>query len=481
LKKKFLSNLILLVFLNLLIKPFWFFGIDITVQNRVGEVDYGFYASLFGFAFMMNILLDLGITNFNNRRISQDHSYLNPGLSKIIPLKFLLSLVYGIIVFLTAWLIGYDSVQIKLLVVLVLNQFIASFILYLRSNISGLQLFRTDSLLSVLDRTLMIILTGILLWSNILKQPFKIEWFVYTQTISYTLTCIIILLVVRYHSGKIRMSFNLTEMKSLLKMSYPFALLILLMSFFNRADSVMIERLLPDDGKFQTGVYFQSYRLLDAFSQFSLLFAGLLLPMFSKMLKTGEKIDELVQIAISLLLTVSITVAVISYFFNVNLISLFYHDAVDSSPKVFRILMIGYIGISVSYVYGTLLTANKNLKQLNIIAIITVVINIVLNLILIPKFKAIGAAIASLSAQGFFAITQVIVSHKLFNLKMKKLFIPRVILFTIIVICTSYLTLLKLDWILSLLIVAFISIAAAIITRLIRPKEIIEILRGSAE
>ena len=38
--REFILNILLLVFINLLIKPFFIFGIDLTVQNRVGE-DYG--------------------------------------------------------------------------------------------------------------------------------------------------------------------------------------------------------------------------------------------------------------------------------------------------------------------------------------------------------------------------------------------------------------------------------------------------------
>lgn len=474
-KKKFLSNLILLIVLNILIKPFWFFGIEVAVQNRVGEEMYGFYFSLFNFAFIMNILLDIGITNYNNREIARDHSILGSSVSRIIPLKFLLSIFYGVFAFSAGLLIGYDSVQFKLLAVLVLNQFLSSFILYLRSNISGIQLFRTDSLLSVLDRTLMIIMTGLLLWTNILKEPFRIEWFVYTQTVSYSLTALVILFIVLHHSGKIKLKFNFSEMRSILRLSYPFAILILLMSFFNRADSVMIERLLPD-GLYQAGLYAQSYRILDAFSQFSLLFAGLLLPMFSKMLKTGEKIGELMKIALSLLLTVSISLAVISYFFNKDIISLLYDDAATSSPLIFRILMIGYIGISISYIYGTLLTANRNLKQLNILALITVAINIGLNILLIPKYKAIGAAIASLSSQSFYAITQVIVSHGIFKIGLNRMIIPRIAVFTVIIILTAYFTSQYIAWIPAILIVAVVSLVASVATGLIRPKEIWGIL-----
>ena len=183
LKKRFITNLVLLIFLNLLIKPFWFFGIEVGVQNRVGEEIYGFYFSLFNFAFILNILLDIGINNFNNRAISRDHSLLEgTPCSHHSSETVALSLVYAGVVLISGKFIGYSAEQFTMLWILVLNQFLASFILYFRTNISGLQYFRTDSLLSVMDRTLMILFTGLLLWGNISHEPFQIEWFVYAQT-----------------------------------------------------------------------------------------------------------------------------------------------------------------------------------------------------------------------------------------------------------------------------------------------------------
>ena len=287
LKKRFITNLALLIFLNLLIKPFWFFGIEVGVQNRIGAEMYGFYFSLFNFAFILNILLDLGINNFNNRSIARDHKLLKDHLAAIIPLKLLLSLIYAVVVLISGKIIGYSSEQFKMLWMLVLNQFLASFIIYFRTNISGLQYFRTDSLLSVMDRTLMILFTGLLLWGNITSKPFQIEWFVFAQTASYTLTLITSALIVRYRSGSFITHINLTRSLKILRLSYPFALLILLMSLFNRVDSVMLERIL-ENGNVEAGIYAQSFRIFDAASQFSLLFAMLLLPMVETI---SERID----------------------------------------------------------------------------------------------------------------------------------------------------------------------------------------------
>src|SRR5690606_41980742 len=86
----------LLVFLNLLIKPFWIFGIDRTVQNTVGTESYGMYAVLFSLTIMFNIFLDMGIANFNNRNIAQNSQLLQKYFSNAMVLKLFLGVLYTI-------------------------------------------------------------------------------------------------------------------------------------------------------------------------------------------------------------------------------------------------------------------------------------------------------------------------------------------------------------------------------------------------
>ena len=66
-QRVFFSNLILMVLLNLLVKPIALFGIDATVQNRVGPESYGLYFSLLNLSVIFNTLLDLGINNFTTK------------------------------------------------------------------------------------------------------------------------------------------------------------------------------------------------------------------------------------------------------------------------------------------------------------------------------------------------------------------------------------------------------------------------------
>ncbi len=476
-KRKFVTNLILLLFLNLLIKPFWIFGIDRTVQNVVGNESYGLYFALFNFSVILNIILDLGITNYNNRNIAQHNFLLSKHLSNIVGLKFVLAFMYALVCIIVAFIIGYDKVQIHLLLFLVLNQFLVSFTLYLRSNISALHLFRTDSLISVLDRTLMIIICGLLLYTNILGIDFSIEIFVYAQTAAYFLTTLITLAIVLAKSGKIVVRFNPSFFIVILRQSYPYALLILLMFFYHRVDSIMLERMLPDPiGKEQAGLYAQAFRLLDAVAMFGMLFAGLLLPIFSKMIKQKEDVAQMVKLSFILIFVPAIIVAISSLFYDKEIMNLLYHSSTDDSAIILGLLMTGFLGLSTTYIFGTLLTANGSMKQLNRMAFVGMVINITLNLVLIPKLQAVGSAYACLVTQLFTSLAQLFIAVYIFKLKVNWRFISHILVFVILVVMVALASKNLDNWVYGYLGLIAVSTLLAFGIRLINLKSLYQII-----
>ncbi|HAH23593.1 MAG TPA: hypothetical protein DCL77_07525 [Prolixibacteraceae bacterium] len=477
-KRKFITNLLLLLFLNVLIKPFWIFGIDRHVNNLVGVENYGLYASLLSFSMILNILLDLGITNYNNKNIAQHHQLMKKHISNIVGLKFILAGIYAFVCIVVALIIGYKGIQLYLLIFLIFNQFLISFTFYLRSNISGLHLFRTDSLLSVLDRSLMIIICSVLLFTNITHHEFKIEWFVYAQTAAYLVACLITLAVVLSHTGKLKFYFDRRFFIVFLRKSYPYALLVLLMSFYNRMDSVMIERLLPYPlGKQQSGIYAQAFRLLDAVSMFGVLFAGLLLPIFARMIRKKEEIGSMVQLSFLLLFVPAIIISLSTVFYTNEIIRFLYVSNIELSASILQILMISFLGIATTYIFGTLLTANGSIRQLNWMALAGMGLNIGLNLLLIPQMQALGSAWASLATQLFTALAQTILAVIFLKLTINYLVIARLILFVSFVALAGMLSKEINTWYVGYGIMIITSILSAFIIKLINLKALAEIMR----
>jgi O-antigen/teichoic acid export membrane protein len=417
-KKKFATNLILLLSLNLLVKPFWIFGIDRTVQNLVGAGEYGLFYSLFNFSLLLNIILDFGLTSFNNREISRHSQLITKYFSNIVVVKVLLAFIYGVLCLSIAFAMGYNSRQLYLLLLLIFNQFVSSFILYLRSNLSGLQLFKTDSVISVLDRLLMIVICSFLLWGNISGFQFTIEWFIYAQTISYLVTMMVAFSLILPRTTFFKFRFNKVFLISILRQSFPFALLALLMNLYSRVDSVMLERLLPK-GNVESGIYAQAFRIVDAVNMIPFLFAGLLLPMFSKMIKNQEPTQPLVGFSFSLLFIPSFAFSVACIVYRSELMQLLYHQHTVESSALLGILMVSFLFISINYIFGTLLTANGSITQLNYIALFGVAVSFILNILLIPLYKSYGAAAANLATQFVVALLQVFLAFKVFHFKIK--------------------------------------------------------------
>ncbi|MCB0431256.1 MAG: oligosaccharide flippase family protein [Flavobacteriales bacterium] len=476
-QKKFFSNLLLLLFLNLLIKPFWVLGIDRAVQNEVGPEIYGEYFALFNFSFLFNILLDFGLTNYNNRSIAQNNLLLTKYVARLFVFKLMLGVLFLLVSLVIGLSIDYSADQLKLLIFLIFNQFLISLTLYLRSNIAGLHLFKSDSMISVLDRSLMILFCGLLLLKWVPGVRLTIHTFVYLQTVAYGLTALAALGVVWRRANGLVLKWDWPFVLTVVKKSMPYAILVLLMSFYNRLDTVMLERLLPD-GAEQSGIYAAGFRLLDAANMIAMLFAVILLPMFSRMIRMHEPVDEIVTLSVRLLIVPAIMLGLSCYFYRQELMGMLYHNRVDESARVFGVLMFCFVAVSATYIFGTLLTANGNLRQLNGMALLGIVINVGLNLYLIPRMAALGSAYASLITQVFTALAQVIIAQSVFRFKIKWSFLFRLLLFAAGVAVLGYFsTQLPYNWLYSMVGMLVACVLLSYLTGLLSIRMLYRILK----
>jgi O-antigen/teichoic acid export membrane protein len=483
-KRQFVLDLFFLLFLNLLTKPFWILGVEPQVQKVVGNAGYGEYWILFNFSMLFNIVLDIGLTNYNNRNIAQNNKKITENFSNLFPLKIGLAFIYLIITIGTAYLNGYDSRYTKLLSILCLNQFLLSFILYLRSNIQGLHLFKTDAFLSVLDRVIMIILSYLVLF----YMPFGIKMdimnFTYIQTIGYLITAVVAFLAVFTHLNHFTPRINFKISLSILKESAPFAMLVLLMAFYNRFDSIMLEKLLPKgniegNGSYEAGVYAKAFRLLDAANMIAYLFSVQLLPKFSKMIKEKTKVDEIVKLSSILLIVPAIMVSIITLFFSNDINQIINGQNKDNASHILQIIMFCFPSMASVYIFGTLLTSNGSLKQLNIMALSGVSLNVVLNIIFIPKFNAIGAAYASLITQTIAAFIQIYMAYKMFNFKFNFQLILKILLLVILTFTSAYYlkNFTSIFWMVKIFIVSSIGLIIMIFTDMINFKSAIKLFK----
>ena len=409
---------------------------DMQVQGEIGE-EYGLYHALLNASLILNVFLDLGLSNYNNRKVAVKNDRFSYYFQNIAIIRLSLAVLYLLFLQGFGLVLNYSGNSLWWLFLIGLSQVFLASLLYVRSNFTAFGKFKLDSLFSVLDRVLMI--AGVLyLFSEQSSYEVNIENFIYVQLIGYGVSFLlglfVLLMIGKPSIPKIEKRFA----KTLLKKSTPYALIVLLMTAYHSSDGIMIERMLVD-GKWQNAIYAQSFRILMALNNYAYLFAVLLLPMFAKQLGKKENVQSLLATSSSVLIYGVSAIAILFTFYANEIIAFCYGafeeglpvqerlnqlssvtniDKIKESAEVFELLILGIIPMSVNYCFGTLITAAGNMKILNRIAFVSLVLNILLNYILIPLYGAYGAALASLVTQSASGIGQVIFAVKLFKLSL---------------------------------------------------------------
>lgn len=475
-KKTFISNFILLMSVNLLIKPFWILGIDRGVQNAVGYQQYGLYNNLFAFSMLLITLLDLGINNYTSSNIAKDSDNLGKEFAALTTFKLGSSLIYLILTIGIGTLMGYPLDRLQLLLLLGFNQILSYFYSFFRSIVGGLQKYKTDALLSVVDRSLMIVLCGAILWFGFFKISIPI--FIISQTIAYSIAVIISFLVIKPHLFNLSWKLDLTHFKLVIQKMLPYALLSLLMTFYTRLDVILIPKLV-EDGDLQNGIYASAYRLLEAANMMAALVAMLLLPMFSKMISNKENLNPLVQFSTGLMLIPAFSFCLIAYFFKDPIIHLLNNQSNQYAGWVFGLVILCFFPLCIMYIYGTLLTANGNFKTLNLLAGVALALNIGLNIWLIPIYKAYGAAIAAIITQGFIGISNLIFGIKILKIRFEPKFLSRFIIsMAFISLIMLLLIEFEMGWIASSIVISLCTIGTMFGLKILDLKQGLELLKN---
>lgn len=479
--KEFLVNILFLIGVNLIIKPFYVFGIDLKVQNEVAN--YGLYFALLNFSYIFQMFSDLGIQQYNNRNLAQ-HDYLfHKYFPHLLVLKGGLALLFLVLSFTAALLVGYRGEALYLLSFLLLNQLFITFTFFFRSNLSGLQHYRLDSVLSILDKLLMIILGVPLLWWQYLG-PVKIEYFVYLQSIAFgSTTLVAYLLTRRYLEGRLKFFWNQALLYGILKKSLPFSLVVLLMTLYTRVDAVMIERLLANEqtaagaslGIVEGNIYAAAYRLLDAINMICFLFAGLLLPMFARQLRQKESIHSLLKLSLSLMLVITVSFSIAVCFNATDIMQLLYQDYTPTMSSVLVLLMMGFNAIGIIHIVGTLLTANGNLMPMNNVFVVGILLNVVANYVLIHEYQAWGAALSTIFTQSFVAVAECYLAKCYFDLRWNSTFVLQMSLFVLGTLAINIgLSTLVWLWYWKFILAGLAAVLWAVITKMIDIKSLLK-------
>lgn len=465
-KREFLVNIILLLLINILVKPLYLFGIEARMQNLVGTEEYGIYFGLFNFVFLFQVFNDPGIQNYNSRLIAQSPDQISFHFPRILGSKIMLALAFLMLTLGIAWLFDFTDNYV-LLSLVVVNFFLSTLFVFIRSNLAAIGQYKLDSLLSSLDKILMILLLGYLVWFSPWIDQFSISWMIYSQMLCYGIACIVALGLLWQHLGRDKILFSFDYLKKLIKLCIPFAAIILLTALFLRMDGVMLNSMLDDNG-LQAGKYAAGFRFFEAANMMALLFGSLLLPMFSNMISKGENVSDLINLSLRVMLTMGIAFVTAFISYRAEVMSWLYVSADSQYSEVMLYLLLAYLGTSLSYIYGAFLLSKDKLRAIKYIYIVGVICNCLSNFIFIPIIGATGAAVATLITQWLITLAMLSYTYMQPNIQLDKNIVIRAIFFGLLcALLYQTLAYLTMPWLISLTVGISFSLILALLSGVI--------------
>ena len=375
-----------MVILNLLVKPVWVL-MEMEIQDQVGHEAWGLYGALLSLGYLLLTFADLGINQYSTKTLASNPSLLQTYFPVLFSAKLLLTLLYPFLMMLVGWALGYREEALYLLFLLCLVQGGNQLAQFFRANFQALQQFRIDAWLSVAER---IILIGFVI--GLFYTGLTLEGFVMARILAVVLTIVLFSVLLARHHGVFKPRWEFERIKEVVGLSLSFALMTILYSVHDKIDQVMVERLA---GRVENGLYAGAYRWLEAFSMYLWIVLPIFFARFAYHLKDLKEQERLLSFGQKITAIPLMFVSAFVFVYGEKLLFLF--D--DSSPEQIQVmttcLSILFLTVFVNSlfsIFSTLLTSTGYVKQVNVIIIAGIALNIVANAIYIPEYGAIASA-----------------------------------------------------------------------------------------
>lgn len=264
-----------------------------------------------------------------------------------------------------------------------------------------------------------------LLLSSLLKiylvcMESELRWFVLVSLVDQiTLAAAYFIVYQRRQSGSFIRSFDYMTAKQLLKDSWPLIFSGLVVMIYMRIDQIMIKEMLGDR---EVGIYSVAVRLSEVWYFIPMVITSSLFPSIINARKVSQELYHVrLQRLYSFMVWIAIAAAIPTTFLSDWLVAFLYGEAYQGAGEVLRIHVWGSVFVFLGVASSAWLTS-ENLQHISFYRTLSgAMINVSLNIVLIPIFGIVGAAVAtviSYMAAGFL--------FDLFNDKTRMMFFMKI-------------------------------------------------------
>ncbi len=393
----------------------------IFVTKYLGDTGFGKISFALSFAFIFSVIADAGLNTLIIRELAKNSKNAEKFISNSLAFKIIFGIV--LIVIITVLLTCFNTGKEKFLLVLIISfAFIIGNIAQLFRNVfQSFEKMEYEALIKTIYTTAYAIIGFAVIF---------LKWNILMIGLAYLIGSIINLLfssAVCYNKfSRFNLRFDKKYVLRLIKEAYPFAISSIFASMFFNIDVLILGYLRGDQ---IVGWYSLAYRIAAITLIIPSFFNQAIFPLLSKYHEHNKKIFNFAfEKSIKYMLMIALPLALLVTFLAGPVIRFVFGNKFENSIPALQILIWCIVIIYVSSLMVNVINVIGKQKPNMYIYGFNIFINILLDLILIPRFSIYGVAAAVIITQGIGAILTCRLiprfSQQLRNLKLHKIIIP---------------------------------------------------------
>jgi len=375
--------------LALIVQKLLSFGYFTILARFLGPESYGQYQLAINFAMMLSVIADLGLSAVLIRETARQVIDQDKLFRQLFSLKIILSILTAVTIIIGDILLYANNPVRPLIYLTALIVIIDSFTLLFYGFIRGQQNLRYESIGTIIFQVI------ILVFGLLLMQ--------FSQSILYFILVVLaasffnflysFILLHKKYNLKLTWYFDKQLIKSILLIAWPFALSALFAKVYAYVDGLILENI---HGAASLGIYSVAYKVTFAFQFIPLAFVAALYPAFAHYWQNDKtQLEKTLFKSINYLTYIALPIAMGIGTLAPFIIKSLYTSNYSGSAAPLQILIASLPFLFINFALSYFLNATDRQRTNTLNLALVMILNIVLNIVLIPQWQAQGAAAAS--------------------------------------------------------------------------------------
>jgi len=364
----------------------------ILAGRYLGDANYGVFTFSLAFVFIFEIFTDFGISELSQRSVTRDKTLAPKYFGNLLVWKLIASTVVLAVLVLTINLLK-SSPEVRFTVYLLgFANILRSFKSTCRAFFRAFERFDLDCLTMYVERSALLVVGIVVLILGGGLISFALV-FIVVRAFDLALTFGIL----NWKIVKIVPKFNFTFFRKLQIEALPFGLRAVIITLYFYVDTVMLSFMRTNA---EVGWYNAAYKIYEGLTVLPFIICVVLYPRLSQLFVLNKKAHSLLSSrAAKYMFIISFPILICGIILSKNIINILFGKEFQNSVVALQILLVGVVFVFQIWLFQIILNSIDKQKVVMYVGLTGLIVNVFLNLLLIPRYGFRGAAATTVMSE----------------------------------------------------------------------------------